>query len=192
MHNGDIFQLWYNGHASCTRNRASTTCPSTDYPNRTSVPVTDRSIGATYYAESSDGLSWTRPALGQVPWPTVNGSKANNMAFDGGSADTNRGVYLDPHEDDPSRKYKAFGSFKTFNGQSVGSSRLGIVTSPDGKSWSGYTAVDAMDVNADTANNMIWDEDLQLYLAFMRKDVQPDNFGLRREYRSTAPSYVGP
>ena len=169
-------------------------CPSTDYPNRTHVPHVDRSVDATYYAESHDGLAFRRPALGQVPWPLRGAPRDNNMAIDAGGADPNRGVYLDVHEPDAAHRYKAFGSFGSFNGGGIGGSRLGIVTSADGRAWGGYTAVDAMAVNGDTANNLLFDPDLGLYLAFTRKDVRAGDrqFGIRREYRSTAPHWSGP
>ena len=69
-HTNGTWQLWYNGFASCPGNVASRMCPSTDYPNRTHVPHVDRSVDATFYAESHDGLAFRRPALGQVPWPS--------------------------------------------------------------------------------------------------------------------------
>lgn len=191
--NQGLYKLWYNALASCGA-AASTMCPSTDYPNRTHPPITDRKIQATLYAESPDGLEWTRPALGQVGWPDLNSSKANNIAIDAGSADPNRGVYLDTHESDPARRYKAFGSFTAFNNQSIGRSKLGIVSSPDGKAWNKYTPVDEMQVSADTANNLLYDPDLDMYMAFTRKWIRQDDriYGGRREYRSLSKTIEGP
>jgi len=199
IHRPDIgtngtFQLWYNGFASCGGNKASTMCPATDYPNRTHVPATDRKISATFFAQSSDGLHFTRPSAEQVPWPTMSGSKSNNMVLDCGSSDPNRGVYYDKHETNVSRRYKAFGSFGAFNGASVGSSKLGTVVSADGIVWSDYTPTDEMRVTADTANNVIFDEDLDSYIAFTRNNVHSGarEYGGRREYRSVAKNYSGP
>eukprot|EP00040_Diaphanoeca_grandis_P020184 m.107385 g.107385 ORF g.107385 m.107385 type:complete len:508 (+) comp27790_c0_seq1:123-1646(+) len=189
------FQLFYNGFASCTGNQASTMCPSTDYPNRTHVPPTDRKIAATFYAESIDGLQWTRPSLNQVGWPNTLSSKANNIAIDGGSADPNRGILYDDHEADASKRYKAFGSFSSFDGvANRNGSKLGIVTSPDGKQWSDYVGTDSIDVSADTANNILYDEDLQLYIVFTRNWVKAGEgtYGGRREFRSTSTDYAGP
>jgi hypothetical protein len=58
------------------------------------------------YAESADGLVFTKPALGIVSW---NGSTANNIVLDAGSQDYNRGVFLDRHEANASRRFKLFG-----------------------------------------------------------------------------------
>eukprot|EP00966_Prymnesium_polylepis_P155518 3592342-Prymnesium_polylepis.1 len=83
------FKLFYNGEASCRPGDAQ--CPSLDYPGRPAYPSTDRSIDATLYAESADGLAWERPALGQVPWPNRTSSRANNIALECGHTDPNRG-----------------------------------------------------------------------------------------------------
>ena len=84
-----------------------------------------------------DGIQWTRPDAGQVPWPTAQSTRDNNIVIDAGGADPNRGIYLDPHETNASMRYKAFGSFASFNGVSIRKSRLGIVTSADGIAWAG-------------------------------------------------------
>ena len=104
-------------------------------------------------------------------------------------------------------------------GRSIGRSRVGIVTSPDGKVcsqypsqcparapaprvshqylklplpltlpaqvWSQYTPVDEMGVSADTANNLLFDSHLGLYLAFSRawNHTEARKYGGRRELR---------
>src|SRR4051812_46629064 len=56
------------------------------------------------YAESDDGLRWTRPNLGLVE---VNGSKANNVLYPDHAIDGT--VMVDPR-DVPARRYKLFRS----------------------------------------------------------------------------------
>ena len=68
-------------------------CPTTAYqfpkPLAHQEP-TRRS--ATLYAESRDGVSWTTPALGLVPWGANDSrTSANNIVFSSGGADPNRG-----------------------------------------------------------------------------------------------------
>jgi len=48
-----------------------------------------------------------------------------------------------------------------------------------------------MQVNADTANNALWDAHLERYIAFTRKDVKKDVgvYGVRREFRSESPDF---
>ena len=56
------------------------------------------------YAESDDGLHWTKPALGIVE---INGSKANNVIYADNAIDAT--IMVDPH-DAPGRRYKLFRS----------------------------------------------------------------------------------
>ena len=63
--------------------------------------------GATGYYESTDGLHWTKPALGQIEF---RGSRANN--FVGVEVEGRRRridyVVYDPTDPDPSRRYKGW------------------------------------------------------------------------------------
>lgn len=126
-----LYKLWYNGIICCEKGLM---CPSTDYRwllpacdagrdddvagtataghNRSSAPPLSGASyrrTATMYAESVDGKNWSQPHLGQVPWPHMNSSRNNNIAFGSGTSDANRGVFLDPHEKNASRRFKAFG-----------------------------------------------------------------------------------
>jgi len=193
-----LFKLFYNGLNSCSK--PSAMCPSTDYPGYPNSPMTDRRIDSTLYAESVDGVVWQRPPLGQVPWPNRTSSAANNMAMECGPTDPNRGVLHDVHDPDPTRRFKAFGSFGSFDGANESGSKLGVVSSSDGRTWSGYTPVDEMQVSADTANQLLYDPHLGKYLAFSRNwchtYTRPScgarEWGYRRGYRSTATAVEGP
>ena len=146
-----LFKLFYNGLNSCSE--PSAMCPSTDYPGYPNSPMTDRRIDSTLYAESVDGVVWQRPPLGQVPWPNRTSSAANNMAMECGPTDPNRGVLHDVHDPDPTRRFKAFGSFGSFDGANESGSKLGVVSSSDGRTWSGYTPVDEMQVSHTTTSH---------------------------------------
>ncbi|MCH2374586.1 MAG: hypothetical protein MK538_10385 [Planctomycetes bacterium] len=71
--------------------------PSGDYPG-------------TAYAESKDGLHWTKPSIGQVE---VNGSRDNNyITIDEKltwPANLIINVVRDPHDPDPARRFKGLG-----------------------------------------------------------------------------------
>ena len=171
-------------------------CPASNYPG--AAPVTDRSYqwAVTFYAESTDGVIWERPSLGQVAWPNETSPAANNIAIDHGATDPNVNVMYDPHEADASRRYKAIGLFETFaNASTPDGSKVGIVTSADGRRWTGYVPVDSLQVTADTSNNLHWDAELQQYLVFSRRnthDANSSRFGMRREVRGSASSLAGP
>lgn len=84
------------------------------------------------YAESRDGLEWTKPELGIVEY---NGSRANNLvvsAFDpevtGGGHCHNPSVIRRAQNDDPQRRYALYG----FDGKQ-GHPRVAF--SPDGLHW---------------------------------------------------------
>jgi len=89
-------------------------------------------ISPICYAESSDGLSWTRPDLGQVEW---RGNRRNNIIAIG--PDPARGsncvtVIRDDEEPRPEQRYKmAFG----FQDTELKISRIGAAVSPDGLRW---------------------------------------------------------
>jgi hypothetical protein len=179
-----LYQMWYNGFVGCSNKRKGF-CPNKNAPPPNNFTKT---LSATFYAESSDAITWNKPSLGNVEW---NGSTANNIAFTSGTTDPNRGVFLDLHETEPSKKYKAFGSLPKF---------VGVMTSPDGKRWNVSAAASAasMGVAADTANNALYDSDLKEYIAFSRNhcgssSCNESGWGNRREVRSTAKdgSFMG-
>lgn len=100
---GDRFRLWYEIH-----NKGS-------------------HIG---YAESSDGLNWSKPKLGLV---NVNGSKANNLVisvFDReatGGVCHNASVIRCPDPTDPEKRYALFGFDRNVGPR--------VAFSPDGLRW---------------------------------------------------------
>ncbi|MBI3944181.1 MAG: hypothetical protein HY326_14280, partial [Chloroflexi bacterium] len=104
------FRLWYN-------------------PVRLGATPTDLKEGPMAYAESPDGIHWTKPKLDQVE---INGSQDNNaLALEG---DQISGVTLLKEEDDPDprRRYKLIYNTRAPHGRM--SIRAAI--SPDGIHWS--------------------------------------------------------
>jgi predicted GH43/DUF377 family glycosyl hydrolase len=90
---GGVYKLWYHG-----------------------ISDTTRQIG---YAESSDGLSWTKYAGNPVLQPGPAG------AWDSGSICEPRVVHTGAQ-------------YYMFYTRCIGSSGIGLATSPDGKSWTKY------------------------------------------------------
>ena len=106
------------------------------------------------YAESPDGLHWTKPTLGLVDY---NGSKDNNIVY------TSKGLGLysfmfivlrDEAESDPARRYKGLGP-----SYPVG---YFLVTSPDGLHWSAPPRL-VSTVGLDTLG-MTWDPARKLFI----------------------------
>ncbi|PZF80358.1 hypothetical protein [Jiangella anatolica] len=122
------------------------------------------------YAESDDGLTWTKPDLGLV---TYQGSTANNilMAPGGGG-----GVVYDPHDPDPNRRYKLL--------QLVNPPRTyQAFFSPDGFTWTpspvnpALPAADVITVDYDEENGR-----------FIAMSKQP--YGVRAFFLSTSTDFV--
>ena len=102
-------------------------------PGQTRLPGEGDNIvqGPICYAESNDGISWTKPNLGQV---LLNGSRSNNaialpdtIAFEGVT------VIKDETDPDPSRRYKmAYNEWSTKKGVAF---TIRTATSSDGIHW---------------------------------------------------------
>lgn len=88
------------------------------------------------YAISTDGYHWEKPDLGIYDY---NGSKKNNIlaAFDRKVDLIFNNVIKDPHETDPSKRFKAMGELE--NGQPANTNGgAAIAFSPDGLHWTIY------------------------------------------------------
>ncbi len=121
---------------------------------------------ALAYAESSDGLNWTKPSLEILSY---RGSCANNLVSpycNGGS------VFRDDHGR-PEERYKGF-QFDELPKEEVSSgdgpkARYGLygVYSPDGYRWT-KNPKPLIRYFADTTNIATWDPQLQKYVGFFR------------------------
>ena len=112
------------------------------------------------YATSPDGIQWTKPSLGLIPWKPT-GSTANNMVGESGS------VMFTPHDPDPARRYKAISYEK---GKYV------LHASPDGLKWSQLSREPIFEAG-DTCYVM-WDQLSQRYRGYAKLNTWVG--GLRR------------
>lgn len=120
------------------------------------------------YAESKDGLTWTKPKLGRFEY---HGSRENNILFrqigDGDSRSRvhGAGVFVDPNAP-PDKRYKAVsqGLFRN-----VGDMPYWIagMTSPDGLTWTRLPEPICRTF-ADSQYSAVWDEGLRQYVLFGR------------------------
>ena len=114
------------------------------------------------YAESSDGVNFRRIA--------------NLVGFYDTSPDNGATFYIDPHERDPAHRYKACYTHKTIMAV--------IAYSADGIHWKPYNNGKPVTHRAaDTANQIIWDEEAQVYRLFTRTDY--GTWGGEGEIRGT-------
>lgn len=166
-----IFKMWYS---------------SPEY-----VPPPPRKPGNAYvirwhlsYATSKDGVHWEKPNLGQVMFQ---GNTNNNLVFDSVTSNANpkhvwlyRQVLLDPHDSDPSRRYKAVGFSGTFpwdgNSPFWG---VSVAFSPDGLHWTDYPKNPVIHAVGDEgAFSIGWVEALGKYVMYVRVIQAPRQTGV--------------
>lgn len=115
----------------------------------------------TCYAESRDGVGWTRPVLGLVEFE---GSKENNIVW-AGPGTHNFTPFKDTNpEAPPERRYKAVG-----RGTGEAKQTLLAFSSPDGLRWSLVQAEPILTEGAfDSQNLVFWDSLREEYRAYWR------------------------
>lgn len=134
----DTFKMWYsvwNSHA---------------YYNR--LPFSYN----VCYAESRDGISWERPALGVFDYQ---GSKENNCIKLGTDKTQNIDVCLNPWPD------RFAGRFLSIHNQKGG---VFVSSSMDGKSFTRLVEKPAISYHSDTQNNFVFDEVRQRWFLYCR------------------------
>jgi hypothetical protein len=133
----------------------------------------------TCYAESKDGIHWTKPNLGLFEF---NGSKQNNIVWDGIGTHC-FAVFKDqnPNCQDDAR-YKAIS-----RGRPRGTKGLYIFKSPDGIHWSQIGDAPVITEGAfDSQNLAFWDPEAKLYREYHRIFVD----GVRAIMTGTSNDFV--
>jgi hypothetical protein len=129
----------------------------------------------TCYAESGDGIRWTKPRLGLVEFA---GSKENNIVWQGPVSHN-----LTPFRDDnpaapPAERYKAVGGptkYKWDKGYDPLRDGLMLLVSADGIHWQKRDDKPlAVKGNFDSQNVLFWDSTAGLYRIFWR-DARGDS-----------------
>ena len=135
----------------------------------------------TCYAESVDGINWSKPELGLYE---VRGSKANNVVLANAAPVThNFCPFLDTNPDVPAgERYKAIG----------GTDRSGLIgyASPDGIHWKkiGEDAVFKKGV-FDSQNVAFWSQSEQCYVCYFRTWSDGGYKGFRSVSRTTSKDF---
>ena len=127
------------------------------------------------YAESTDGLKWTKPSLGLVEFK---GSKDNNIMWEGVGSH-NFSVMLDGNPNCAAdARYKAVGRGKPLaNEPSPYKHGLYALKSPDGIHW--QTIQDEPVITKgkfDSHNILFWDSALAAYRAYWRDSRKRDKY----------------
>lgn len=133
------------------------------------------SENVTCYAESRDGIHWTKPELGLVAW---RGSKANNIVWSGPGAE-NFAPFKDTNPAcPPEARYKALGG---------GDKGLRAFKSADGLRWSLLRETPVLTGSwFDSLNTSFWDEIRGEYREFNRNWIQD----VREIQMTASPDYL--
>ena len=115
----------------------------------------------TCYAESTDGITWTRPELGLFEW---DGSKANNIVWQDDFGSHSFTPFKDARPGIPDdERYKALGSAPR------GTRALVAFVSPDGIRWRPLRDEPVLTKGAfDSQNLAFWEADRGRYVAYYR------------------------
>jgi len=121
----------------------------------------DTEVGVCY-AVSSNGLSWEKPALGLVEF---NGDKQNNLV---GNLFESGPIIKDPHDPDPSRRYKYLGVKMA--------PRYGLYVgwSPDGLRWTNHPSpvlTTDNDAGLNDHPQVMHDRLRQRFIAFTKREI---------------------
>lgn len=158
---GPLYRMYYRGR------------PLTGYGDND-----PRAQEVTCYAESNDGISWTKPRLGLI---SFGGSKENNAILaDVGHVTHNFAPFLDTRPSVPkSERIKAVG----------GSSQSGLIafTSEDGIHFRKLRDEPIIKGGAfDSQNNILWSEHEKCYVCFFRTFKN----GVRWITRTTSTDFI--
>lgn len=148
----------------------------------------------TCYAESDDGLHWTKPNLGLFTW---DGSRNNNIILPNDEFKyrvtdcVGATVFIDPNASSPEERYKLMVLLETSHGdgyQAPGRSlpkvRKGqyVFSSPDAIRWR-LMRTDRVNPGAnDTQFSVFWDERIAKYVAYGR--IKREVPGLREYFEA--------
>jgi hypothetical protein len=135
---------------------------------------------AVCYAESTDGIQWTKPELGLYPW---DGSTLNNIVSRIACQGT---VIKDPRPgvgDAERYKFVAWCMNRGFY----------VFTSADAKRWQRNETL-ALPFDPDGSTEVFWDEQTGLYRGFFRAlgAGHPENRDYRSVVRATTPDLLRP
>lgn len=136
----------------------------------------------TCYAESRDGINWTKPGLGMKE---IGGSKANNVILANEAPVThNFSPFLDTNpKTKPGEKYKALGGTKK--------SGLMAYVSADGIQWK-KSAPEAVFTKGlfDSQNVSFWSASEQKYICYFRSWTGDGFKGFRSVSRTTSDDFI--
>ena len=160
LQDGERYRMYYRGRPDVSEEHPAVTC----------------------YAESADGITWSKPELGLFE---VMGSKDNNVILAGAPEfSANFSPFLDTKHGVPAEeRFKAI----------AGDRETGLVAfvSADGIHWSRWRDEPVFrDGIFDSQNVAFWSDHENAYVCYFRTWTGPDYTGFRTVSRTTSPDFM--
>jgi len=158
---GDLYRMYYRGHRYLLE----------------PPPLRQAQSEVVCYAESRDGITWTKPKLGLYDWPPTQnntGNKENNIFWRGGPETHNFAPFLDTRPGcPPAERFKAVGG-------TIESKGLRTFHSADGIHWQRRSEQPVVTEGAfDSHNTVFWDAERRRYTMYTRFFSEANFQGLR-------------
>ena len=136
----------------------------------------------TCYAESEDGLTWTKPEWPDAPFGEYSATNVIRVADERGARIQAPWVFRPHRRDDPEKKYAMI----------YNSAGLRLAWSPDGIHWRPAQEEPLFYYHSDTANHVVWNDALGMWMLYMRPPMFATGVregpGRRHHRRRTAVS----
>lgn len=156
---GEVFRMYYRGHRYVVDTQ----------------PLRQAQAEVVCYAESRDGVHWTKPNLGLFAWPGLTPDpKANNIIWMGGPETHNFSPFKDANPKAyADERYKAIGGTITSKG-------LLTFKSADAIHWSKLSDGPVVTKGAfDSHNTVFWHPETERYSMYVRYFSEDEFKGLR-------------
>jgi hypothetical protein len=158
---GGLYRMYYRGHRYLLE----------------PPPLRQAQSEVVCYAESRDGIAWTKPKLGLFDWPPTQGNtgnKENNILWRGGPETHNFAPFVDTRPGcPPGERFKAVGG--TIEGKG-----LRTFQSEDGIHWVRRSERPVVTEGAfDSHNTVFWDAERKRYTMYTRFFSEANFQGLR-------------
>jgi hypothetical protein len=120
------------------------------------------------YAESDDGLTWTKPDLGLIEF---RGSKSNNIVAPLLERQSLQGATVLRQDTAPeAERYRLWTKYRPTDDEMAAGAKAGLwaMHSPDGLRWQYYDGQPNPEGSCDTQNMLLWDDRLSCFVGYTR------------------------
>ena len=164
------WRAWYSAFTTCSKDKSTVPfCNNAPQQCGTTNQKGGSRGSGFLYAESDDGVTWEKPALGLQKFKGQDTNMIDFAATSRGYGGMTTGIYLDETATDPSQRYK-ISTGTNGNG--------GIATSADGIHWNNTKDLEEeTHARWDAPKNVVWDHERRQWLLYLR--MKPTEGGKR-------------